>query len=503
MRSFSRVGDHSGGGLFLLFNSYVFILLFLPLCLTGYFGLNHFKKYNLAQAFLLIMSLWFYGYFHMGYLVIILSSVVINFGFSRLMYKAGETKWRKALLLLALTFNLGLLFYYKYFDFLIVNCNLLLKTDFALRHILLPLGISFFTFQQISYVVDAYHGEVQQYNFLQYATFVAYFPQLIAGPIVTHDELIPQFMDENKKKFNWDNFCRGLYILSLGLAKKVLIADTFGNAVNYGFSNVTVLDTTNAFLTALAYSIQIYFDFSGYCDMAIGLGKMMNLNLPINFDSPYKSLTITEFWDRWHKTLTRFFTRYVYIPLGGSRHGQWKTYRNVLLVFFASGLWHGANYTFILWGVMHGVFNVITRHWKSWFERIHPALNWLITFSFVTVTWVFFRADTISDAVEILKRILWMEFGPVDSALMDAFLLPELQFIINNVSALSVLQRQPEMLLTAFYGGALILILGPKNAHEQMHAFRPTLLHLLFAGTLLMLCILSFSGVSTFLYFNF
>lgn len=237
--------------------------------------------------------------------------------------------------------------------------------------------------------------------------------------------------------------------------------------------------------------------------MAIGLGKMMNLNLPINFDSPYKSLTITEFWDRWHKTLTRFFTRYVYIPLGGSRHGQWKTYRNVLLVFFASGLWHGANYTFILWGVMHGVFNVITRHWKSWFERIHPALNWLITFSFVTVTWVFFRADTISDAVEILKRILWMEFGPVDSALMDAFLLPELQFIINNVSALSVLQRQPEMLLTVFYGGALILILGPKNAHEQMHAFRPTLLHLLFAGTLLMLCILSFSGVSTFLYFNF
>lgn len=488
---------------FLLFNSYIFILLFLPLCLIGYFGLNHFRKYNLAQAFLLIMSLWFYGFFHAGYLVIILLSIILNYGFTRIMNLTNTIRLRQAVLILSLIFNLGLLFFYKYFDFLITNLNLILKTDYTLLNILLPLGISFFTFQQISYVVDAYHGEVQQYNFLQYASFVVYFPQLIAGPIVTHDELIPQFMDIRKKNFQWENFCKGMYIFSLGLAKKVLIADTFGNAVNYGFSNVITLDTTNAVLTALAYTIQIYFDFSGYCDMAIGIAKMMNFDLPVNFDSPYKALTITEFWDRWHKTLTRFFTRYVYIPLGGSRNGEFRTYRNVLLVFLASGLWHGANYTFILWGALHGIFNIITRRWKKQIENFHPALNWIITFCFVTVTWVIFRADSIADAIEILKRILWMKFGPVKSGIMNAFLLPELTFMIQNIPALSVLQKQPEILLTAFYGGALILILGPSNAYTQMCSFRPGLLRLLFAGTLFALCVLSFSGVSTFLYFNF
>lgn len=487
----------------MLFNSYVFILLFLPLCLVGYFGLNHFKKYNLAQAFLLGMSLWFYGYFNVSYLAIILVSIVVNYLFTLLMARAAQPLLRKLLVITAVLLNLGILFYYKYFDFFLMNLNRFAHTDFALHNILLPLGISFFTFQQVSYVVDAYRGEVQQYNFLQYASFVAYFPQLIAGPIVTHDELIPQFMDLGKKQFNWDNFAKGLYMFVLGLAKKVLIADMFGVAANWGFANVELLDTTNAIFSSLAYTIQIYFDFSGYCDMAIGIGQMMNLDLPVNFDSPYKALTITEFWDRWHMTLTRFFTKYIYIPLGGSRKGTLRTYLNIMIVYCASGLWHGANYTYIAWGLMQGVLTVINRIWKDKIQQLHPGFSWCITFSLVCLSMTLFRANSVTDFLTIVKRLLVMDFGPVNENIVNAFLLPEIQILIRHVPQLAFLEYQPTLLLTFFYGGAMALILGARNAHEHMLAFQPSLKNALCIVVLLVWCILSFAGVSTFLYFNF
>lgn len=487
----------------MLFNSYIFILVFFPLCLCGYFGLNHFKKYTLAQAFLLGMSLWFYGYFNPEYLLIILTSIVFNYLATLLMSKTAAPFLRKAELVCAVLLNIGILFYFKYFDFFLINVNRFAHTDFTLRNILLPLGISFFTFQQVSYVVDAYRGEVSRYNFLQYASFVAYFPQLIAGPIVTHDELIPQFMDPEKKRFNWDNFARGLYLFVLGLAKKVLIADTFGIAANWGFSNIPALDTTNAILASLAYTIQIYFDFSGYCDMAIGIGQMMNLDLPVNFDSPYKALTISEFWHRWHKTLTRFFTKYIYIPLGGSRNGQLRTYINVMIVYLVSGIWHGANYTFILWGILHGVFSVVYRWKKESFDKFHPVFNWMLTFCFVSATWVFFRADSIGDALMLFRKVFVMEFGPISEGIVNAFLLPEIQLLIRNIPALAWPNFQPASLVLIFYTGAAVLILGARNAHVHMDTFRPTALNFLGISLLLTWCILSFSGVSTFLYFNF
>ncbi|MBQ8622396.1 MAG: MBOAT family protein [Oscillospiraceae bacterium] len=487
----------------MLFNSYIFILFFLPLCLVGYFGLNHFKKYTLAQAFLLGMSLWFYGYFNPSYLLIILSSIIINYLFTLLMAKTEKPALRKLEVTAAVLLNLGILFYFKYFDFFLMNLNRFAHTDFALHNILLPLGISFFTFQQVSYVVDAYRGEVSQYSFLQYASFVAYFPQLIAGPIVTHDELIPQFMDESKKQFNWDNFARGLYMFVLGLAKKVLIADVFGVAANWGFANVGLLDTTNAIFSSLAYTIQIYFDFSGYCDMAIGIGQMMNLDLPVNFDSPYKALTIDEFWHRWHKTLTRFFTKYIYIPLGGSRRGTLRTYLNVMIVYCASGLWHGANYTYIAWGILQGVLTVMNRIWKEKIQKLHPGFSWLVTFLLVNFSMTLFRADSVSDALTILKRILVMDFGPVNENIVSAFLLPEIQLLIRHVPQLSFLEYQPGLLLTAFYGGAMALILGARNAHEHMLTFKPNAKNALCIAVLLVWCVLSFAGVSTFLYFNF
>ena len=335
----------------MLFNSYIFLFAFLPVCLSGYFVLNRFEWYRAAQLFVFGMSLWFYGFFNPSYLPIILISILLNYAATRILDQTRSPKGRKTVMAVAVLGNIGILFYYKYFDFFIANVNVLFSSDFALRHILLPLGISFFTFQQISYVVDSYHGKVSSYSFLEYASFVAYFPQLIAGPIVTHDELIPQLADKQKKQFNWDNFARGIYLFALGMAKKVLIADLFGQTVNWGFANIGQLDSTNALLVILAYTIQVYFDFSGYCDMAIGLGKMMNIDLPLNFNSPYKAATITEFWQRWHMTLTRFFTQYIYIPLGGNRKGPLCTYRNVLIVYLVSGLWHGASWTFIFWAV--------------------------------------------------------------------------------------------------------------------------------------------------------
>jgi len=487
----------------LLFNSYIFILVFLPLCLAGYFGLNHIGKYTLAQAFLLGMSLWFYGYFNASYLMIMISSIVINYLFTLLMGRTSHPGLKKLEIIAAVLLNLGILFYFKYFDFFLMNVNRFAHTDFALHNILLPLGISFFTFQQVSYVVDAYRGKVQQYNFLQYASFVAYFPQLIAGPIVTHDELIPQFMDLSKKKFNWDNFAKGLYMFALGLGKKVLIADMFGLAANWGFANVALLDSTNAWFTSLAYTIQIYFDFSGYCDMAIGIAQMMNLDLPLNFDSPYKALTIDEFWHRWHKTLTRFFTKYIYIPLGGSRKGTFRTYVNIMIVYCASGIWHGANYTYIAWGILQGVLTVLNRLWKDKIKNLHPGFSWVVTFLLVNFSMTLFRANSIADAITFLKQMLLMNFGPVSENIINAFLLPEIEILIRHIPQLAFLEYQPGLLLTAFYGGAMVLILGCRNAHEHMRSFKPTAWNAVVTVVLLVWCILSFAGVSTFLYFNF
>ena len=487
----------------MLFNSYIFVLVFLPLCLAGYFGLNHTKHYNLAQFFLLAMSLWFYAYFNFRYLAIILSSIVLNYLFTLVMYRTENPVLRKAEVILAVTANLGILFYFKYFDFFLMNLNRFVHTDFNLHNILLPLGISFFTFQQVSYVVDAYRGEVKQYNFLQYASFVAYFPQLIAGPIVTHDELIPQFMDENKKQFNWDNFAKGLYMFAMGLAKKVLIADLFAGAANWGFANVQILDTTNAILASLAYTIQIYFDFSGYCDMAIGIGQMMNLELPVNFDSPYKSLSIGEFWHRWHKTLTRFFTRYVYIPLGGNRKGTLRTYLNIMIVYTVSGIWHGANYTFIAWGILQGVLCVANRHWKEKIDQLHPALCWIVTFLLVNLSWTLFRADSIGDALIFLRRFLWLDIGPVSQELAAAFLIPEIKFALHSIPALEYLLYEPAPLLPLFYAGAVALFLGARNAKEHMDTFEPTVGRMLFTAIVLAVCTMTFGSVSTFLYFNF
>ena len=350
--------SEGSGGYFMLFNSYIFIFIFLPLTLIGWYFLNGRGFYQTATCFLAAMSLWFYGYFNPRYLGIILASILGNYLLSFLLTFSKTRLSDRIFLLVGLAFNLGFLFYFKYYDFFFENINAVFHTNVAMRNILLPLGISFFTFQQVSFIVDRCQHKAEHYPFIDYVTFVTFFPQLVAGPIVLYKEMMPQFADKSLRRFNQENFAKGIALFTLGLSKKVLLADVLALPVNYGFTNTAFLDSPSTLLVILAYTFEIYFDFSGYSDMAIGLGLLFNIRLPVNFNSPYKACTVKELWQRWHITLSRFFIQYVYIPLGGSRKGKVRTLINTFLVFFLSGLWHGANWTYVAWGSMQGLLVV-------------------------------------------------------------------------------------------------------------------------------------------------
>ena len=477
----------------MLFNSYVFMLAFLPLTLLIYFLLGRLpERIQLNKLFLVLASFVFYGYNNPSYVPIIVCSILVNYALSQLMLRAEKKAVRLPLMLLGLLLNLGVLFYFKYHDFFAENMNAFLGTSWTLYHLALPLGISFFTFQQLSYVIDSYRRTVPRYNILDYALFVTFFPQLVAGPIVLHSEIVPQFADKKNRHFNFDNFAPGLYAFALGLFKKVIVADTFGIAVEAGFADALSLNTAEAWFVAIGYTLQLYFDFSGYCDVATGVGLMLNIKIPLNFNSPYKSLNIREFWQRWHITLSRFLTNYIYFPLGGNRKGTLRTYVNLMVVFLASGLWHGAGWLFLLWGLMHGVASVLYRIFRRQYDDLHPALQWILTFGFVIVAWVFFRATSMADALAIIKSMLMMDFGPIRSSITSAFALPG-----------GIRPGYNAIFMMAWYVLSLFACLGMKNTYEKTMAFKPTIFNALMTVILILYVTLSLSNVSVFLYFNF
>ena len=497
----------------MLFNSYIFLLLFLPVCLGGYFLLNKLGRYQLALIFLLGMSLWFYGSNTPKYLILIIGSVLINYGFYRLSISLKGDGRRKAAKLIAIAVNVGVLFYFKYYDFFVETVNSVFASDWTLRHVILPLGISFFTFQQLSFVIDAFNGEVRDCSIIDYACFVTFFPQLIAGPIVTHDELVPQLRDAGRKSFSFESFSRGAYIFAIGLAKKVLIADTLSVVVNAGYMYISqsraegyfyAITSATCLVVMLSYTLQMYFDFSGYSDMAIGLGKMFNIDIPQNFNSPYKAVTILDHWKRWHITLTRFLTKYIYIPLGGSRRGAGRTYLNIMIVYLVSGLWHGAGWTYVCWGALHGLFCVITRLGKRVFDCIPRAVNWFITFAFINLGFIIFRASSLEEAFAVIARIFEFTPGSVLPNLYAGFQLSELML---PLSALPVVGQYfvsyPPLMMILFLSVAMLLVLVPANAYEKMLRFTPRAINLAFTLILIVWCIFSFGSVSEFLYFNF
>ena len=498
----------------MLFNSYIFIFLFLPLTLAGWYLLNHLKARESAKLFLAGMSLWFYGYFNVYYLAVIVASILGNYFLSCLMRFSKSRAFARLGLLAGLLLNLGFLFYFKYYDFFFENINAVFHTDFSLKHILLPLGISFFTFQQLSFIIDRCTGRAEHYSFINYLTFVTFFPQLIAGPIVTYKEMMPQFEDKENRSFQPDNFAKGIVIFTIGLGKKVLLADVLALPVNYGFEQTAFLDTTSTLLVILAYTFEIYFDFSGYSDMAIGLGKMFNIELPVNFNSPYKACSVKDLWQRWHMTLSRFFIQYVYIPLGGSRKGKARTVLNTFLVFFLSGLWHGANWTYIAWGTMQGLLVI----WDNLgivgvrgCEGKRPAkvmvpgwLGWIFTFGFFNLSLFFFRSESMAGAFQMFRNILAFKDTGYIYKIAAKLDVPEFYLIKQAVNLVA-----PKMLNLAYLLAFILLllisgfILTRKNTLEIAKAHPLNGRLCAFITVIFVWSVISFSQVSTFISFNF
>ena len=389
---------------------------------------------------------------------------------------------KKSILIFGIVANLSLLGYFKYADFFIENFNIVAQTNINLFNLLLPLAISFFTFQQIAYLVDSYRQETKEYDFLNYALFVTFFPQLIAGPIVHHSEMMPQFANKWNAVKKYKNIALGLFIFSIGLFKKVVIADTFAVWASAGFDTATTLNLFEAWATSLSYTFQLYFDFSGYTDMAIGIALLFNIKLPINFNSPYKARNIQDFWRRWHITLSRFLRDYVYIPLGGNKISSFRTYSNLLATFVIGGLWHGAGWTFIFWGFLHGMALVIHRAWSNLGFKMWTWLAWLITFNFVNVAWVFFRAKEWDDAVRVLGAMFSLD---------------------NVVIALSLKNISGDLFTILWIIAGFILVLFFKNTVEKAKELKINYKTLFFTLFCLLAALLSVNKVSEFLYFNF
>jgi len=406
----------------MLFNSYPFILFFLPVTLLGFFLLAR-RTHGLVAAWLAAASIFFYGWWNPVYVILLLASIGLNYIFGIKLMRlraAGRDRYAGRFLALAVAANLLLLCYYKYSAFFVTNVGLVTGTPLDFAAIALPLGISFFTFTQIAFLVDARRGEAREYNLIHYCLFVTYFPHLIAGPILHHGEMMPQFRNDSIYRVNWGNLAVGLTLFLIGLYKKTVLADGISEFVGPTFdasaagSGPTLLDAWGA---ALAYTFQIYFDFSGYSDMAIGLSRMFGIVLPVNFDSPYKATSIVDFWRRWHITLSRFLRDYVYFSLGGNRKGTARRYLSLFLTMLLGGFWHGAGWTFICWGTLHAVYLVLNHGWRSLCRAVRFEPNnlpgWtvfarLITFAAVVVAWVFFRAANVDAALAMLKGMAGM-----------------------------------------------------------------------------------------------
>jgi alginate O-acetyltransferase complex protein AlgI len=411
----------------MLFSSYIFLFVFLPVTLVGFCLLARFLGPKPAKLWLTLSSLFFYGWWNPIYVLLIVASMFFNFWLGRQIGRAvGSGRSGGMLLFWGVAANLLLLGYYKYANFFVTNINVVCGTDWSLGKIILPLGISFFTFTQIAYLVDAARGVVCEYDLGDFLLFITFFPHLIAGPIIHHREMMPQFAEPKTYHFHWDNLAVGLGIFAIGLFKKVVIADSLSPHVAVVFDAAAAGDPlycTDAWAGVLSYTFQIYFDFSGYSDMAIALARMFGIVLPLNFNSPYKAVNIIEFWRRWHMTLSRFLRDYLYIPLGGNRHGKLRRYVNLILTMGIGGLWHGAAWTFVLWGLFHGFCLGVNHLWQEFWGsggRRWPLPPWLtrwagtvLTFFVVVLGWVLFRAVGLKAAGSILEAMFGVGSGPI------------------------------------------------------------------------------------------
>ncbi|WP_421657575.1 MBOAT family O-acyltransferase [Leptothermofonsia sp. ETS-13] len=474
----------------------------MPITAIVFFGLAKSRLLKAATYWLILSSIVFYGYWSPIYVPLLLISVAGNFFFGYwLNLTESGTKLAKTLLWLGIGFNLTILGYYKYAAFIVTSTNHIFQIDLPVPDITLPLGISFYSFTQIAYLVDSYRGETKSgYSFSTYILFVVFFPQLIAGPILRYNELIPEFKKLRNFVFSHKNLAIGSAFFTLGLAKKVLIADSVSPWVNTVFSHASDLTLIEAWFGAIAYTLQLYFDFSGYSDMAIGLGLMFNIHLPINFNSPYKATSIIDFWRRWHMTLSNFLRDYLYIPLGGSRKGELRRYTNLFLTMLLGGLWHGAGWTYVIWGGLHGLFLITNHGWRKVGIKMPSFLAWFLTFNAVVFSWVIFRASSLNEALEMIRAMLGM----------NGISLPEkFQVLLPWLSYREVEFMGFPYLPSDYKQGLMVLILllavviGLPNTQQIIQRFQPSWLWAISLGGIAALCLISLNRVSEFLYFQF
>lgn len=487
----------------MLFNSVIFISLFLPIALIGWFLLNRLGYSGCAKVFLTGMSLWFYGYYNVSYLWILLGSILFNYGISVLLERAGARTARRWLLGIGIGGNLGLLFYYKYFNFFLDNCNFFFHGNISVEQIALPLGISFFTFQQLSFLVDRYRGQIGHGSIWDYSCFISFFPQLVAGPIVLYQEFVPQLQSQDAGKLSWDSMFDGFSLFILGLAKKVLLADALAVLVDAEFENISYLDTPSAWAVVIFFVFELYFDFSGYSDMARGIGRMFGFRLPENFDAPLTAVSVKDFWRRWHMTLSRFLMTYIYFPLGGNRKGKARQCVNLAIVFLASGIWHGASWNFILWGCLHGLAVV----WETVFPRLRfrwKAANQLATGIFLTFAWVPFRCATLPDAFLLWKKMFAGEYTGMFAGICNQLQLAE-NYAVRKLLEIAAPQYSNPfyMLNYLLLLGICLKLAGGRKAEVWIAEKGRSAAGLFCMATLFTWSFLSLSRVSTFLYFNF
>lgn len=482
-------------------NSYTFILLFLPFAFAIYFFLPRKMPIVVAKGWLVLVSFFFYGYWNWIYLSLLSASILFNYLIGALLNrKLGPPSSAGWLLFVGIAGNLVLLAYFKYMDFFINNLNAVFSLNLPLPHITLPIGLSFFTFTQIAYLVDTARGTVREGSLLNYALLVTFFPRLVMGPIVRHQEIIPQFEDPATKGMNHKHIAQGLVLFSLGLFKKVVIADTLAGWANSGFDRASNLGLIEAWITSLSYTLQIYYDFSGYTDMALGAALLFNIRLPMNFNSPYKSYNIQEFWRRWHMTLGRFVRDYIYIPLGGSRVSEPRMVLNILFTFFLVGLWHGAGWTFVMWGLLHGGALIIFHLWQKIPFHLPRWISWAITFNFINVSWVFFRAQTFSDVKKVLKGMIGLS-GVILPEPWGHHVADLKQIGVQFGEVFATLRWNQETffwLLLSFF-----LAVFFRNSNEWVERFKPSWKTAVMLAAILLYALSNVQETSDFIYFNF
>jgi D-alanyl-lipoteichoic acid acyltransferase DltB (MBOAT superfamily) len=486
----------------MLFNSFEFIFWLLPISLGGYF-LAARASTRLAIWWLVCVSFFFYGWWNPSDLPLLIGSVLFNFAVGRYLQAERPAAHRKAALVTGIVLDLAVLGFCKYGAFFAANLGALLHFTIPLPSVRLPLGISFFTFTQITFLVDNYRERKEITPFRNFALFVSFYPHLLAGPILHHGDMLPQFADPENKRSRASALWRGLALFCVGLSKKVLLADALAPFARAGFDQMAAPSTLDAWLAVLAYTFQIYFDFSGYTDMAVGIAQMFNIRLPFNFNSPYRSTDIQAFWRRWHITLGTFFRDYLYIPLGGNKLGRGRTLANLFLVALWSGLWHGAAWSFVLWGGLHGIAMVIHNLWKRTGRVLPRALAWAIMFLFIVVSWVPFRATEWPRARVVLSGLCGANGTriPLSKPTLERKWSRRLKEMEVRFAAL---ETKDAGVLAAYLALAALIAFWPRNSNLLLTSEHSAAWwQLVILATLAAASILQLNKLSEFIYFNF